>query len=117
MDLGDIELNYSTLNDVSQLASYILVFMIKSLANPLNYNFATFVTAGITSRQLNPLFWRVVVYLEMTCALKVVASTADGASPNRTFFRIPNVIICLIFILSYYFMLLYLHLSRQGFLF
>ena len=35
VDLEDIELNYSMLNDVSQLASYILlVSMNKSLANP-----------------------------------------------------------------------------------
>ena len=80
-DLGDIELNYSSLN-VSQLASYILVFMIKNLENPLSYSLATFETAGITSRQLYSLFWRTVAYLEMKCALKVVASTADGASPD-----------------------------------
>ena len=41
VDLGDIELNYSTLNDVSELASYLLVFMIKSFANPLSYSLAT----------------------------------------------------------------------------
>ena len=82
VDLGDIELNYSTLIDVSQLASYILVLMIKSLANPQSYSFATFATAGITSGQLYPLFWRALGYLEMTCALKVVTSTADAASPN-----------------------------------
>ena len=52
VDLRDIDLNYSTLNDVSQLASYILVFMIKSLANHLSYSLTTFATAGITSGQL-----------------------------------------------------------------
>ena len=86
-DLGDIELNYSTLNNVSQLASYILVFMIKSLANPLSYSLATFATAGIMSGQLCLLYWRAVAYLEMKCALKVVASTADGVSPDSKFLR------------------------------
>ena len=85
VDLGDIELDYSTLNNISQLASSILVFMIKSLANPLSYSLATFTTAGITSEQLYSLFWRTVAYLEMKCALKVVASTADGASPDSKF--------------------------------
>ena len=89
--------------------------MIKSLANSLSYSLATFATAGITSGQLYPLFWRVVAYLEMTCALKVVASTADGASPNRKFFRIHKVNICLIFIPNYYLMLLYLQIISQGF--
>ena len=77
-----IGLNYSTLNNVSQLASYILVFMIKSLENPLRYSLTTFSTAGITSGQLYLMFWRAVAYLEMKCALKVVASTVDGASPD-----------------------------------
>ena len=88
VDLGDIELDYSTLNNISQLASSILVFMIKSLANPLSYSLATFTTAGITSEQLYSLFWRTVAYLEMKCALKVVASTADGASPDSNFFSL-----------------------------
>ena len=110
VDLRDIDLNYSTLNDVSQLASYILVFMIKSLANHLSYSLTTFATAGITSGQLYLLFWRAVAHLEMTCALKVVVSTADGASPNRNFFRIHKVNICLIFIPNYYLMLLYLQI-------
>ena len=80
MDLEDIELNYSMWNDVSQLASYILlVSMNKSLANPLSYSLATFATAGIISAQLHLLFWRAVAYLEMTYVLKVVASIADGA--------------------------------------
>ena len=88
VDLEDIELNYSTLNNVSQLANSILVFMIKSLANPLSYSLVTFATAGITSEQLYSLFWRAVAYLEMKCALKVVASTADGATPDSKFFRL-----------------------------
>ena len=79
-DLGDIELNYSTLNNVSQLASYIVVFMIKSLENPLSYSLATFATAGITAGTALLLFWRAVAYLELKCALKVVASTADDAN-------------------------------------
>ena len=87
-DLGDIELNYSMLNNVSQLASSILVFMIKSFTNPLSSSLATFTTAGITSEHLYSLFWRAVAYLEMKCALKVVASTADGASPDSKFFRL-----------------------------
>ena len=81
-DLGDIELNYSMLNNVSQLASYTLAFMIKGLANPLSYSLATFATVGITSDQLYSLFSRAVAYLEMKCALKGVASTTDGAGPE-----------------------------------
>ena len=80
--MGDSEINYSTLPDITELARYILVFFIKSLANPLSYSFATFATNGITSGQLFPLFWQAVAILEITCGLKVIAGTANGASPN-----------------------------------
>ena len=81
-NLGDSEINYSILPDITELARYILVFFIKSLANPLSYSFATFATNGITSGQLFLLFWQAVAILEITCGLKVIACTANGASPN-----------------------------------
>ena len=80
--MGDSEINYSTLPDITELVRYILVFFIKSLANPLSYSFATFATNGITSGQLFLLFWQAVAILEITCGLKVIAYTADRASPN-----------------------------------
>ena len=80
--MGDSEINYSTLPDIMELVRYILVFFIKSLANPLSYSFATFATNGITSGQLSSLFWQAVAILEITCGLKVIACTANGASPN-----------------------------------
>ena len=89
--MGDSEINYSTLPDITELACYILVFFIKSLANPLSYNFSTFVSNGITSGQLFHLVWLAVAILEITCGLKVIACTADGASPNRKFVRIHKV--------------------------
>ena len=85
------EINYSTLPDITELARYILVFFKKSLANPLSYSFATFATDGITSSQLLPLFWQAVAILEITCGLKVIACTADGASPSKNFVRINKV--------------------------
>ena len=86
VDLGDIKLNYATLKDVSELATHILVFLVKSVVNPLSYSFATFATTGITAFQIFPLFWKTVNILE-NMNLKVIAATADGASPNRKFFR------------------------------
>ena len=86
VDLGDTKLNYATLKNVSELATHILVFLVKSVVNPLSYSFATFATTGITSYQIFPLFWKAVNILE-NINLKVIAATADGASPNRKFFR------------------------------
>ena len=89
--MGDSKINYSTLPDITKLACYILVFFIISLANPLSHSFGTFATNGITSGQLFPLFLQAVAILEIKCGLKVIACTADGASPKRKFVRIHKV--------------------------
>ena len=47
---------------------------------------ATFATTGANSSQIFPLFWKAVDILE-GINLKVIAATADGASPNRKFFK------------------------------
>ena len=86
VDLGDEKINYATLLDVKELASHILVFLVKSVVNSLSYSFATFATTGATSFQIFPLFWKAVSILERI-DLKVIAATCDGASPNRKFFR------------------------------
>ena len=86
VDLGDKEINISTLKNVRELATHILVFLVKSIVNPLSFSLATFATTGVTSFQLMPIFWKAVCYLE-SINLKVISATADGASPNRKFFR------------------------------
>ena len=40
-----------------------------------------------------PIFWKAVLYLEKS-GLKVVSCTADGASPNRKFFRVHKALEC-----------------------
>ena len=86
VDLGDIDTNYATLKDVQQLATHVLVFLVKSIVNPLSFSLATFATTGATSYQIFPIFWKAVNILE-NIDLKVIAATADGASSNRKFFR------------------------------
>ena len=86
VDLGDMKLNYATFKNVSVLATHILVFLVKC-CHSFIITFATFVTTGITSYQIFLLFWKVVNILENINLLKVIAATADGASPNRKFFR------------------------------
>ena len=85
VDLGDINVNFATLKNVEKLATHVLVFLIKSVVNPLSYSFATFATDGITAFQIMPIFWQAVKYLEFI-NLKVIAATADGAAFNRKFF-------------------------------
>ena len=86
VDLGDIITNFATLKDVEELATHILVFLVKSIVNPLTFSFASFATTGITAHQIMLIFWEGVCYLEQI-NLHVVAATADGASPNRRFFK------------------------------
>ena len=86
VDLGDIDTNYATLKDVQQLATHVLVFLVKSIVNPLSFSLATFATNGATAYQIFPIFWKAVNILE-NMDLKVIAATADGASSNRKFFR------------------------------
>ena len=86
VDLRDITINYATLENVQKLATHVLVFLVKSVVNPLSYSFATFATNRITAFQIMPMFWQAVKYLERI-NLKVIAATADGASQNRKFFR------------------------------
>ena len=81
VDLGDTRLNYATLKNVSVLATYILVFPVKSVVNPLSYSLATFAATGVSSYQIFPIFWKAVNILE-NINLKVIVATAD-----RKFFR------------------------------
>ena len=86
-DLGDPDINFGTLQKAVSLASHALVFMVRGICTELKFSLAYFATDGITSYQLMPLFWEAVGVLEMSCNLWVIASTSDGASPNRRFFR------------------------------
>ena len=78
VDLGDININYATLKNVENLATHVLVFLVKSIVNPLSFSFASFATTGILAHQIMPIFWKAVCYLEQI-DLHVIAATADGA--------------------------------------
>ncbi len=92
VDLGDVDRNYSNLKDVKELASHVLVLMVKSIVNPLSFSIATFATHGVSGFQLYTIFWRAVALLEIKCQLKVIATTADGASANRRLINMHRVI-------------------------
>jgi len=86
VDLGDQQLNYATVKNVESIASHVLVFLIRSIVNPLKFTLANFATTGATSVQLFPLFWKAVSICELKCKLKSLAVTCDGAALNRKFF-------------------------------
>lgn len=90
VDLGDVELNYAALKKTDDIASHVLVFLIRSIVNPLKFTVANFATKSVTAPQLFVLFWKAVGVLE-DANLKVMAVTSDGASANRTMYQMHEV--------------------------
>ena len=74
VDQGDTHTNFATLDDVKELATHVLVFLVEPIVNPLSYSLATLATTGVISFQIMPIF------------CKAVSCTADGASSNRKMF-------------------------------
>ena len=66
--------------------------MVRSIINPFKFSLVNFATTGIETGALFPLFWEAVGICELQCNLKVLATTCDGASVNRMFFRIHSCI-------------------------
>ena len=87
VDPGDIELNYSTFQDVNDLATHALVYYVRGIASDLKFSLAYFATKGVTAYQIMPTFWGAVAALELTCKLQVIATLSDGASPNGKFYQ------------------------------
>ena len=86
VDLGDVEVNYATLENTEEIASHVLLFLIRGIINPFKFSLANFATTNVTAVQLFSLFWKAVGILERTCFLRVIVATCDGASSNRKFF-------------------------------
>ena len=86
VDLGDIDVNYATLQKRDAIANHVLVFLLRSVVNPFKFSLANFATTNVTSSQIFPLFWKAVAICETQCDIKIVAATCDGAAANRKFF-------------------------------
>ena len=87
VDLGDMNLNYATIQETNATASHVLVSLLRSVVNPFKFSLANFETKNATAFQIFTLFWKPVAICETQCAIEVVAATCDGASANSKFFR------------------------------
>ena len=87
VDLGDPDVNFAVLEKADEIATHALAFLIRGVCTQLKFSLAYFATSGVTSIQLLPIFWEAVCILETSCNLWVIAATSDGASPNRSFYR------------------------------
>jgi hypothetical protein len=71
----------------SELASHVLVVMVRGIDSSLHSPVAMYPTTGVTSEQLYPCLWECVRYVE-AAGMAVRAFVADGASSNRKFYRL-----------------------------
>jgi len=70
-----------------QLASHMLVLLLRGVATNLNFPYAQFITNGISGYQLYVILTEAVMRLEFL-GLKVIALTSNGASPNRKLYKL-----------------------------
>ncbi len=54
----------------------------------LKFPLVYFVTDGVTSTRILPLFWRCVAILELNCKLHVITTVCDGATPIQNLFQL-----------------------------
>ena len=85
-DVNDSLLQMEREDEHPAVAKYVLVLMVRGLLFDLRFPLAHFGTQGVTAELLHPLVWEAIRLLELS-GLKVLSVTADGASPNRKFFR------------------------------
>ena len=87
VDLGDPEKNFSTFSNEDDLATYVMVYYVLGLASDLKFALGYFATRNIYSFQIMSTFCEAICILEYTCNLPVIAAVPDGASQNRTIYR------------------------------
>ena len=82
--LKSVEQSYSGSIPMSrhELATHMLLFMVRGLFSSLKYPYSQFPTNNLTGDIIFSIFWRVVERLELL-GFNVLATVCDGASPNR----------------------------------
>ena len=83
------ENNEETLS--KRLATYVNVFMIRGIYSNLESVIGYHASCGFTGDQLYPLVWEATRVLE-AIGFKVRSWVCDGASPNRSFFKLNDVL-------------------------
>ena len=68
------------------ISTHMLAIMVRGVFFKLEFPIAHFGTDKLNAASLFPIVWEAVRHLESS-GFKVIGITADGASPNRKFFR------------------------------
>ena len=69
------------------LASHMLVLLVRGIFTALKFPLAQFPTTGAASHQLYPIVTEAIMRLEIM-GFKVISLTSDGSSPNRKVYRL-----------------------------
>ena len=85
-DINDELMKLEQDGDHPPVATHVLALMVRGLLFKLEFPYAHFATRSVTADAIFPIMWEAVRILE-GAGLKVLCITADGASPNRKFFR------------------------------
>lgn len=85
--LSDFEKKCEGKGEDPEVATHVLVLMVRGLFSKLAFPFAHFACQGFRSDQRMVCVWDGIMVLE-SLGLKVRSSTSDGASPNRKFIRL-----------------------------
>ena len=91
-DLGDPNVNFAVLEKADEIASLVLLFLVRGMCTELKFALAHFSTREVTAAQIMPIFWEAVCILETNCNLWVIGATSDGASQNRKFYRLHKLL-------------------------
>ena len=91
-DLGDPNVNFAVLEKADEIASHVLLFLVRGMCTELKFALAHISTREVTAAQIMPIFWEAVCILETNCNLWVIGATSDGASQNRKFYRLHKVL-------------------------
>lgn len=91
VELNDInnqisQLENQTANTLPPIATHLLTLMVRGLLTSCKFPYAHFPTESLTGDQIFPIAWEAIERLERI-GFRVIAITADGASPNRKFFH------------------------------
>lgn len=91
-NINDLLLRYehsleSESNSSTPLAKAMLVFYVRGLFTSVQFPYAQFASKTLSGDLIFQPFWEAVFRLERM-GFRVTAATADGASPNRSFFAL-----------------------------
>ena len=80
------ELNYSTLQDVNDLAILALLYFVLGIASNFEFSLPYSPTKAGTAYQIMSTFQEAVAVLKLTCKLQVIVTVSDGAFSNHKFY-------------------------------